>query len=336
MSLDRQNHQQTDCIGILLTNLGTPDTPTTRAVRKYLREFLWDPRVVEIPRPLWWLILNAVVLPLRPRRAAQAYQKIWSPDGSPLLVHAKQQAEKLQQQLNQNSKDKFKVVLAMRYGQPSIEQGLKELKQHNATKVLVFPLYPQYSATTTASTFDEVSRALKPQRWIPELRMINQYADNPGYITAIVNSIQQHWQQHGKAEKLIFSFHGLPKRFFEKGDPYYCYCHKTARLVTEQLGLNPDEWQLTFQSRFGKAEWLQPYTDKTLIQLAQDGMKSVDVICPGFSADCLETLEEIDMRNREFFLNAGGENFRYIPALNATNDHIQALASLVEQHCSGW
>ena len=229
-----------------------------------------------------------------------------------------------------------KVELAMRYGNPSIEAGLEKLRAANAKRILIFPLYPQYSAATTASTFDAVSDVLKRWRWIPEIRMINHYHDNPDYITALANSIKKYWQTHTKSEKLIFSFHGLPRDYFLAGDPYHCECHKTARLVAEELELQLDEWQLTFQSRFGPREWLQPYTDITLKELATNGIKHVQIVCPGFSADCLETIEEIDMQNRQFFIASGGEEFSYIPALNDSDEHIDVLSSIIQLHFKGW
>lgn len=329
-------HGSNQCLGVLITNLGTPEAPTASAVRKYLAEFLWDSRVVEIPRPIWWLILHGIILRTRPSKSAEAYAKVWTDEGSPLLVIGKQQRDALQVALNNLCPGPVKVELAMRYGQPSIQSGLEILKQHNARRVLVLPLYPQYSASTTASTFDAVAKELMQQRWIPEIRMVNNYGANTGYINACAEQIRKHWQQNTRSQKLILSFHGLPKRNLLQGDPYHCECHQTARLIAEKLNLKDEEWQLTFQSRFGKAEWLQPYTDKTLSKLPSEGIKSIDVFCPGFSADCIETIEEIDMQNRDFFLQGGGESFNYIPALNAEVAHIEALANIVMQHTQGW
>lgn len=325
------NHESSTCIGVLLTNLGTPDAPTRAAVKNYLAEFLSDPRVIEAPRILWWIVLHGFILRFRPGRSANNYKKIWTDEGSPLLVIAKKQASTIQALLDEQSPNKYKVVLAMRYGQPSIKAGLEELRQVNARQILVFPLYPQYSATTTASTFDAVSEKLKTWRWLPELKMINHYHDNPGYIDALSESITEHWNKFGKPEKLLFSFHGIPKIYFDAGDPYYCECHKTARLVAEKLKLTEDRWILTFQSRFGPKQWLQPYTDVTLKQLASSGIKSVNIICPGFSADCLETLEEINIQNRNIFLQAGGEEFSYISALNDRPSHTRTLAKIILQ-----
>lgn len=329
-------HDTPACTGVLITNLGTPDAPTPAALRKYLAEFLSDPRVIETPKFIWWFILHGIILRLRPRRSAEAYEKVWTDNGSPLLDISIKQADKIQTEISKRIDGPVKVELAMRYGHPSIESGLEKLRAANANKILVFPLYPQYSAATTASTFDAVADVLKKWRWLPELRMINHYHDNPDYINALANSIQQYWQTQAKPDKLLFSFHGLPKAYFLAGDPYHCECYKTARLVTEKLGLNEDEWQLTFQSRFGPKAWLQPYTDVTLKKLAAKGTKHVQIVCPGFSADCLETLEEIDMQNRAFFTDAGGERFSYIPALNDSDEHIAALCNIIETHCQGW
>ncbi len=329
-------HGRDEHIGILITNLGTPAAPTTGAIRKYLAEFLWDPRVVEIPRPIWWFILHCIVLRTRPKIKAEDYKKIWTDEGSPLLVIGNQQRDALQAVLSKKSEQSIIVELAMRYGQPSIASVLEKFKQKNIRKILVFPLYPQYSASTTASTFDALANELMLQRWMPEIRMINGYASDEGYISACAEQIQQHWKNHTKSQKLIFSFHGLPKRNLELGDPYHCECHQTARLVAEKLRLNEDEWKLTFQSRFGRAEWLQPYTIKTMELLPNEGVKTIDVFCPGFSADCIETLEEINMENRRVFLEHGGEAFNYIPALNAEPSHINALFKIIQRNIHGW
>ena len=337
LGTDQFSHDEdTSCTGILLTNLGTPDAATPAAVRRYLSEFLFDPRIVEAPRWLWWLALHGVILRIRPRPVARAYQKVWTEQGSPLLSISKKQQVLLEQAIAPHFKSRVKVELAMRYGTPSISSALRNLKQANAQRILILPLYPQYSATTTASTFDAVADELKSWRWIPELRMIQHYHDHDFYINALVNTISAHRQQHGDAEKLLFSFHGLPQRYLDQGDPYFCECHKTARLVAEKLALNENQWALAFQSRFGREEWLKPYADKTLIKWAEEGIKSVQVCCPGFSADCLETLEEIKVENRDYFLNAGGERFEYIPALNDSADHIGMMGQLVKQHACDW
>lgn len=329
-------HQQPDQIGILLTNLGTPDAPGTASVRRYLAEFLADPRIVEMPRWLWRIILHGVILRIRPPRVAHAYASVWREDGAPLLAYTRKQARALQPVLETAFQQPLKVAIGMRYGNPSLADGLAELQAAGVRRILVLPLYPQYSATTTASTFDAIADELKTWRWLPELHMLTSYHDHPGYISALANSIRQYQQQHGTPQKLLFSFHGLPKRYLLAGDPYFCQCHKTARLVAEQLGLSDDAWQVTFQSRFGREEWLKPYTDFTLKALPGEGIHHVQVISPGFASDCLETLEEIDMQNREFFLEAGGEQFDYIPALNDRPEHIRFLADLISEHTTAW
>ena len=325
-------HDSDPCTGVLVTNLGTPDAPTTSALRRYLAEFLADPRVVEIPKLIWWFILHGVILRTRPKRSAAVYRKIWTEAGSPLLAISKKQVAAIQTFLDQHATEKFHVELAMRYGNPSIQSGLEKLQRANTKKIIILPLYPQYSASTTASTFDAVANILKTWRDIPELHLVKHYHDTPDYINALAESITEHWQKASRAEKLLFSFHGIPKAYFESGDPYYYECHQTARLVAKKLNLNEEQWILTFQSRFGPKEWLKPYTDETLKELAMTGTKNVDVICPGFSSDCLESLEEIDMQNRKFFLEAGGEKFSYIPALNDRPAHISALANIIQKY----
>lgn len=322
--------------GVLLTNLGTPDAPTKPALVRYLGEFLWDPRVVEQSRWIWWPALHGVILRVRPRKAARAYAKVWTDAGSPLLAISKRQADALQQTLDARHAGRFQVALAMRYGNPSIRAGLEALRSANVQRVLVLPLYPQYSATTTASTVDAVTDVLKRWRVIPELRTVNSYWQEAGYIEALAQSIRDHWQQHGRGEKLLFSFHGLPQRYVEAGDPYQSQCLCTAQLVAGALDLRAEQWQVAFQSRFGPEQWLQPYTDETLKAWGHEGLASVDVLSPGFSADCLETLEEIDQENREIFQSAGGGEYRYIPALNDRPGHIGFLADLVAKHSCNW
>ena len=329
-------HDSTGCLGVLMVNLGSPDAPTNDAVRRYLAEFLWDPRVVEIPRPLWWMILHGMVLRLRPSRSAHAYQRVWTDEGSPLLVISQRQVHAVQNAFDSQYGDQIKVALAMSYGNPSIRAGLLQLREAHARRILILPMYPQYSAATTASVIDKVNEELKTWRWVPELRFITHYHDDEGYINALVKSIRESWSQHGEPERLLFSFHGMPKHSLRAGDPYHCHCQKTARLVAERLGLPEERWYVAFQSRFGRAEWLQPYTDKTLRQWAHHGIKQVDVVCPGFSADCLETLEEIAMQNKETFLAAGGTRLHYIPALNDRPDHISVLVNLIQKHIQGW
>lgn len=325
------DHSKHAYVGVLVTNLGTPDAPTPSALRRYLKEFLSDPRVVEVNRLLWWFILKVILL-IRPTRSAHAYATVWTEQGSPLAVNTRKQAEALQTRLG----DKVLVDWAMRYGQPSIKQKVDALLNQGVRKLLILPLYPQYSASTTASTFDALATDFVKRRWLPGLRFVDSYHDHPAYITALCASVEEHWQQHGRPDKLVFSYHGIPLRYLHAGDPYHCHCHKTTRLVAEKLGLAEDSYQTTFQSRFGREEWLKPYTDETLMNLPATGTKSVQVICPGFAADCLETLEEIAIQNRDFFLQAGGETFSYIPALNSREKHIACLAEIIEQHLKGW
>ncbi|MEA3412570.1 MAG: ferrochelatase [Pseudomonadota bacterium] len=329
-------HDRLAVTGVLLVNLGSPDAPTRSAVRRYLEEFLWDPRVVEAPRWLWWLVLRLIILNIRPGRSARNYRKIWTESGAPLVAISSRLADALKDRLADSYGEGVRVALAMRYGNPSVRAGLETLRNAGARRILVLPLYPQYSATTTASVFDAVADELKHWRWLPEVRFVNGYADDPEYIRALAGSIEAHWRQHERAARLLFSFHGIPKRYFRNGDPYHCQCQKTARLVAEALGLEPGQWQVAFQSRFGREEWLTPYMDHVLGGLPGKGIASVDVVCPGFSIDCLETLEEIDMQNREIFLSAGGQRFHYIAALNDSADHVTALGSLVDRHIGGW
>ena len=320
---------------ILLCNLGTPDAPTAAALRRYLAEFLSDGRVVEIPKPLWWLILHGIILRIRPKKSAAKYASIWLPEGSPLKVWTEKQALMLRGYLAVRGQ-MIEVRYAMRYGNPSIASQLDQLKADGVSRVLILPAYPQYSGTTTASVFDAVYSWAAKVRRIPEFRFINHYHDDPGYIAALASTVRAHWQKNGQAEQLVMSFHGVPERTLQLGDPYHCECHKTARLLAEQLGLAKDRYKVTFQSRFGKAKWLQRYTEPTLIALAQSGLKSVDVICPGFTGDCLETLEEISMEARHAFLEAGGQEFNYIACLNDNPQWLAALSELCIRHMSGW
>ncbi|RTZ63632.1 MAG: ferrochelatase [Aquificaceae bacterium] len=329
-------HGKEEATGILLVNLGTPKDPSTPAVRRYLKQFLSDPRVVEIPRLVWLPILYAFVLTRRPAKSAELYQSVWREDGAPLLYYSQKQQIALQHEMQSRFKGKVIVELAMRYGDPSIESALDKLKRQGAKRILVLPLYPQYSATTTATTYDEVNRVLRHWRYLPEMRFVNHYHDNSAYIDALARSVKNHWAEHPRGELLLMSFHGLPKRNLELGDPYFCHCQKTARLLVKKLDLKEDEFLVTFQSRFGKAEWLKPYTDKSLEELPARGIKKVDVLCPGFPADCLETLEEMEIQNGETFMQAGGESYRYIPALNHHPDHIHALSDIIQQHTQGW
>jgi len=311
-----------------LTNLGTPDAPTRSALRAYLKEFLSDPRVVEQPRWLWWMILHGVILNVRPAHSARAYRRIWTAEGSPLLTISMAQAEKLARL----SGGDLVVEIAMRYGSPSIAQGLGVLREKGCQRIIILPLYPQYSATTVASTFDAVSDELQHWRHIPDLTLITRYYSHPQYIEALAQSIEQHWQKSGRAERLLCSFHGIPQRYAVAGDPYPHECEQTVVLLRQRLGLGEEELCMSYQSRFGREPWLQPYTDQTLRQWAKAGVGSVDVICPGFAADCLETLEEMAMENRDVFLQAGGREYRYIPALNDSDAHIEALKAVIRNY----
>ncbi len=322
-------------VGVLLVNLGTPDAPTAPALRRYLAEFLSDPRVVEIPRALWWMILHGVILRVRPAKSAQKYAAIWTPDGSPLAVWTAKQARLLLGYLGQAG-HAVTVRHAMRYGKPGIADEMDALRAQGVTRVLVLPLYPQYSAATSASVFDAVASWGQRSRRVPELRFVQQYHDEPGYIAALASQVRTHWQRDGRGRMLLMSFHGVPERTLHLGDPYHCACHKTARLLAEHLGLSKDEYRVTFQSRFGKAQWLQPYTEPTLQQLAREGIERVDVICPGFVADCLETLEEINQEARQSFVAAGGKTFHYIGCLNDSHEWIDALRDIALRHLQGW
>ena len=330
------DHAAGECIGVLVTNLGTPDSPTTGAVRRYLAEFLADPRVIETPRWIWRLILHGAILRIRPRRSARAYASIWSSEGAPLLVNSRAIADALHARWAARMPRRVSVALGMRYGTPSIADAMHELRDAGATRLAVLPLYPQYSGATGGATFDAVAAVLTRWRRVPALRFVDHYHDDPGYIEALAASIEAAWSAGGPPDRLLFSFHGLPRRYLDAGDPYHCECHKTARLVARELGLGPERWLVAFQSRVGREEWLRPYTDETLIELGRARLETVDVVCPGFSADCLETLEEIGMRGRESFIAAGGGQLRYIPALNAGERHVEALANLVERTISDW
>ena len=328
-------HGQAAKTAVLFCNLGTPDAPTPQAVRRYLAEFLSDHRVVEIPRLLWMLILHGIILRFRPAKSAAKYASVWTQEGSPLKVWTEKQATLLQSRLTQLGHHVV-VRWAMRYGSTSIASQLDALKADGVTRVLVMPAYPQYSATTTASVFDAVYMWAQKTRAIPELRFVNHYHDDAKYIAALSNSVSSYWQVHGQPDKLVMSFHGVPERTLHLGDIYHCECFKTARLLAQSLGLNKDQYQVTFQSRLGRAKWLEPYTEPTLIAMGQAGVQRVDVVCPGFTSDCLETLEEINMEAREAFLHAGGKSFHYISCLNDAPAAIDALAAVATQHMGGW
>ncbi len=329
-------HGEVPAVGVLLANLGTPDAPDSPALRRYLREFLLDPRVIEMNRLLWWLILHLFILPFRPAKSAALYKKVWTAEGSPLLAITNRQAAALQEVLRREIGTPVHVAVGMRYGNPSVRSALRELAGKGCRRLLVLPLYPQYAAVTTGSTIDAVAAELTTWRWVPEIRTIHHYHDDPAYIRALAASIRELWDREGLPEKLLFSFHGIPKRYFLAGDPYFCECHKLARLAAEELRLSPEQWTVSFQSLFGKEEWLRPYTNETLTTLAKSGTRKLDIICPGFSADCLETIDEIDRENREVFVHAGGERYRYISALNDRSDHIRFIADLVHRNLQGW
>ncbi|MFD1892769.1 ferrochelatase [Ottowia beijingensis] len=328
-------HGQPARTGVLLCNLGTPDEPTAAATRRYLAEFLSDPRVVEIPPAAWKPILHGVILRTRPAKSAAKYQQIWLPEGSPLMVWSRKQSTMLRGYLGERGHS-VSVRLAMRYGNPSIASQLDELKARGCTRILVVPLYPQYSGTTTASVIDAVGAWARGVRHVPELRFVNRFHDDPGYIRALTRVMHQHWQAHGRPDKLVMSFHGVPERTLTLGDPYHCECLKTARLLAERLALKDGEWVVSFQSRFGKAKWLEPATQTVLEQLGRAGTQRVDVVCPGFVADCLETLEEIAIEGRDAFKAAGGQEFHYVPCLNDNPTWLAALAEIVQDHLQGW
>ena len=320
---------------IVLCNLGTPDAPTPEAVRSYLREFLGDPRVVEIPPMLWKPILHGIILRTRPAVSAKKYASIWTPEGSPLLTWTLRQAELLSQWLQERGHD-VEVRAAMRYGKPGLDATLDALKADGVQRILVLPAYPQYSGTTTASVLDKIFQWSAEVRSVPEWRFVNRYHDHPLYIEALARSVRRHWEANGQGERLVLSFHGVPERTHTLGDPYHCECRKTARLLTEALGLPPDRVLMTFQSRVGKAKWLEPYTEPSVVALAQQGVRHIDVMCPGFTSDCLETLEEINMEVRHAFTEAGGERYGYIPCLNDDATWIDALGDISLQHLAGW
>ncbi|SAL09728.1 ferrochelatase [Caballeronia cordobensis] len=327
-------------VAVLLINLGTPDAPTPRAVRKYLAQFLSDPRVVEIPAFVWQIILRGAILPFRSRASARKYAQVWMPEGSPLRVHTEKQVEGLRRLFAAND---YHVIVdyAMRYGTPGIGAMLNQLKLEGADRILLLPMYPQYSSSTTATAFDDAFAALRRVRNQPEIRTIRHYADHPAYIAALAEQVRDYWRHHGApdfaaGDKLVLSFHGVPKRTMDLGDPYHDQCQQTSSLLTSALGLTPVECRVTFQSRFGRAEWLQPYTAPTVAELGAGGVARVDVFCPGFTADCLETIEEIGIEVRDEFLKAGGKHFHRIACLNSSPAWIKALGEIAAQHLQGW
>lgn len=329
-------HGTTPKTGVLLVNLGTPDAPEKKALHRYLSQFLSDPRVVEIPRPLWWLILHGIILNTRPVRSAKKYAAIWTPEGSPLRVHTERQAAGLAERLATRVSSPTAVVHAMRYGRPSIAQGVAELKARHCDRILLLPLYPQYAASTSASSQEALFSALTAYRNVPAVRVVRHYHDHPAYIEALRSQVENHWAAHGRPDKLVMSFHGVPRYTLDRGDPYHCECLKTGRLLGEALGLQPEQYAVSFQSLFGRAEWIKPYTEPLVRQLARDGVSNVHVVCPGFPADCLETLEEIGMEVKAAFLNEGGREYHYIPALNENPTWLDGLADIALEHLGGW
>ncbi|WP_337919936.1 ferrochelatase [Vibrio cholerae] len=318
------NHKK---LGILLANLGTPQAPTSQAVKAFLSQFLHDQRVVDMSRWLWCPLLHGIILPTRSPKVAKLYQSIWMDEGSPLMVYSRRQRDKLAE-LSQRP-----VELGMTYGEPSLLEGVRKLQQQGVEQIVVLPLYPQYSATTTAAVFDGLAKALRQLPVVPELHFIRDYHDHPLYIQALAKSVRASWLQHGQGDLLLCSYHGIPKRYAQNGDIYPEHCQKTTELLAQALGLPQDKVMMTYQSQFGKEEWLQPYTDKTMEALPRQGIKKLDVICPAFSVDCLETLEEIAEQNQEIFLHSGGEAFHYVPCLNDSQSHIELMAALVKAHC---
>jgi len=334
------NNNQSVKTGVLLTNLGSPEKTTAGALRCYLREFLSDPRVVEIPRFIWMIILHGIILRVRPKKSAKLYQKIWTEQGAPLVVISQDQQEKVAKKIAMKYGNDVVVDVAMRYGEPSITSALQKFQQLGVDNLVILPLYPQYAGPTTASTFDAVTRELQKWRYVPSLHFINSYHSNAQYIQALANTINEHLNKHGIPDKLVLSYHGMPELFHQWGDPYYDFCQITTdllknELLSRSLGLTDDDFIMTFQSRFGKAKWLQPYTDEALINLAKNGNKHIAIISPAFSADCLETLEELEHENRDVFIEAGGEQYHYIAALNDRDDHIDALVNVLTPTLNG-
>jgi ferrochelatase len=329
-------HRAAANAGVLLINLGTPDAPTAAAIRRYLRQFLADRRVVELHPTLWLPLLYGLILPFRPRRLVHAYEKIWTAEGSPLLAISRRQASGLHQHLAQALGREVPVALGMSYGAPSIGTALQQLEAQQVRRIVVLPLFPHYSCSTTAAALDALFAELNTRRWLPELRTVNSYHDDPAFIAALAQSVRSHWQTQGRGEHLLMSFHGLPQRYVLAGDPYYCQCQKTARLLAEALQLSTGEFSVAFQSRFGKLPWVQPYTEPVITALAGRGVRQLDVVCPGFAADCLETLEEVQLRYAASFAAAGGAALRYIPALNDDAAHLQALAGIALRQLNDW
>ncbi len=329
-------HGEIPAVGVLLAQLGTPTAPTPAALRPYLKQFLSDPRVIELPRLMWWLILHCFVLTRRPRASARLYANIWTEEGSPLLVISRRITEAVSSRLQADAGTPTRVALGMTYGELSIPQALRDLRAAGCRRVLAFPLYSRFSSSGTGAVFDAVMKELLTWRWVPEVRTLQGYHDEPAYIRALAATVRERWSKEGEPEMLVTSYHGIPRRYFENGDPYHCQCHKTSRLLAEELQLPEDRYRVTFQSRLGREEWLKPYTDVVLEALARAGTRKVDVICPGFSIDCLETLDEVDRELREIFLEAGGDQFRYIPCLNDRPEQIDLYTDLIRRNLQGW
>lgn len=322
--------QENRSVGILLVNLGSPAEASVPAVRRFLAEFLGDPRVVNLPRALWWLILHAFILPFRPQKSVRAYQKIWTSQGSPLVVNTRELTERLKTRLT--GAQNLTIDYAMRYGKPSLASRLLAFKEQSIQQIFIVPLYPQYSSTTTASVYDSMVDAFNQWRHLPSFQFIGDYHSDSRYIQAVADSIRASWQDHGQSQVLIMSFHGLPKQLTDWGDPYFYQCHNTAKLIADNLALSENQWRIVFQSRFGKAEWLKPYCVEVLAQLPKQGIESVDIVCPGFAVDCLETLEEIAIENKSVFIEAGGKSYRYIPSLNDSHDHAEVIIEVLAQN----
>ncbi len=323
-------------IGVLLVNLGTPDDTSTTAVRRYLAQFLGDPRVVEVPRVLWWLILHGLLLPFRARRSAAAYKRVWTENGSPLLHHTQELSRKLDQRFNALTPGSVRVEFAMRYGKPSIKFGLDRLRQAGAHRLLVLPMFPQYSGPTIGSIFDAVTTHCQQWRWVPELRYVTGYYDDPGYIATIAASIRTYWKQHGQAEKILFSFHSIPRSYHDKGDPHFAHGETTAHLLARELRLEEDDWAIGFQSRIGRGDWLEPKTMDVLQEWGEAGIERAQIVCPCFPVDCLQTLDEIAVEGRQHFIRAGGGNLEWIPSLNAADSHVDMYAAIISRHIGGW
>lgn len=332
----RFDHDNVERIGVLLINSGTPDSLTVRDVRRFLARLLSDPRVVELPRALWLPILHGIILRTRPARSARKYRSIWTDDGSPLLRHGEALRDGVRAGLARRVLAPTAVELGMLYSSPGVGDALARLREAGASRILALPLFPQYAGATGGASFDQIGAALRRWRWVPDLRFVSEYPDHPGYIEALRASVAEHWARHGRTRHLLMSFHGIPERYFRDGDPYFCKVQKTARLLADELHLAPGDWSLAFQSKYGPGRWLQPYTEARLAALAADGVDSVTVVCPGFSADCLETLEEVDIEYRRHFLAAGGRVFQYVPALNSADAHVQAIVDIISRHLGGW